>query len=68
MYQLSLRDMNFDGMPDFGLRDFAVNGANEPWRFWLWDVLRRKFVYHEVLSRLPNPEVSSVSKVIRSYM
>lgn len=63
-----LRDMNFDGMPDFGLRDFAVNGANEPWRFWLWDVLQRKFVYHEVLSRLPNPEVSSVSKVVRSYI
>jgi len=63
-----VRDMNFDGMSDFGLRDFAFNGANEPWKFWLWDVLRRQFVYHEVLSRLPNPEVSSMSKVVRSHV
>ncbi len=63
-----VRDMNFDGMPDFGLRDFAVNGANEPWKFWLWDALRRQFVYHEGLSRLPNPEVSRMSKVLRSYV
>jgi len=63
-----VRDMNFDGMPDFGLRDFAVNGANEPWKFWLWDALRRQFVYHEVLSRLPNPEVSKTSKVVRSHV
>lgn len=63
-----VRDMNFDAMPDFGIRDFSVNGANEPWKFWLWDARQNKFVYHQALSRLPNPEVSSTSRVVRSYV
>ena len=65
---ISLRDMNFDRMADFGLRDFAVDGPNEPWKFWLWDVHQNKFVYHEMLSHLPNPEAGAKSKVVRSYV
>ncbi|WP_337660628.1 XAC2610-related protein [Anderseniella sp. Alg231-50] len=63
-----VRDMNFDGMPDFGLRDFALTGANEPWQFWLWDEVLDRFVYHRALSKLPNPEVSTASQVVRAYL
>ncbi|NNJ74960.1 MAG: hypothetical protein HKP56_07350 [Anderseniella sp.] len=63
-----VRDMNFDGMPDFGLRDFALTGANEPWRFWLWDRVRNSFVFHTALSKLPNPEVSTASQVVRAHV
>ncbi len=63
-----VRDMNFDGMPDFGLRDFALTGANEPWQFWLWDGVRNEFVFHRGLSKLPNPEVSTASRVVRAYL
>ncbi len=63
-----VRDMNFDGMPDFGLRDFALSGANESWQFWLWDGVRSSFVFHPALSKLPNPEVSTASQVVRSYV
>ncbi|MEO9876892.1 MAG: hypothetical protein ABJM26_03520 [Anderseniella sp.] len=63
-----VRDMNFDGLPDFGLRDFALTGANEPWQFWLWDGVRDRFVFHSALSKLPNPEVSAASQVVRAYV
>lgn len=63
-----VRDMNFDGMPDFGLRDFALTTANEPWQFWLWDMSRNRFVFHPALSRLPNPEVSTASQVVRAHV
>lgn len=63
-----VRDMNFDGMPDFGLRDFALTGANEAWQFWLWDSERTSFVFHSALSKLPNPEVSTASQVVRAYV
>lgn len=63
-----VRDMNFDGWPDFGLRDFARTGANEPWQFWLWEVARSRFVPHSALSKLPNPEVSNISKVVRAHV
>lgn len=63
-----VRDMNFDGMPDFGLRDFALTGANEAWQFWLWDSERTSFVFHSALSKLPNPEVSIASQVVRAYV
>jgi len=63
-----VRDMNFDGMPDFGLRDFALTGANEPWQFWLWDSERNSFVFHSALSRLPNPEVSTASQAVRAHV
>ncbi|MGI9513481.1 MAG: XAC2610-related protein [Anderseniella sp.] len=63
-----VRDMNFDGMPDFGLRDFALTGANEPWQFWLWDGESSRFVFHPALSKLPNPEVSKASRVVRSHV
>lgn len=63
-----VRDMNFDGMPDFGLRDFALTGANEPWQFWLWDEERSRFVFHPALSKLPNPEVSKASRVVRAHV
>lgn len=63
-----VRDMNFDGMPDFGLRDFALTGANEPWQFWLWDTERKRFVFHPALSKLPNPEVSIASQVVRAHV
>lgn len=63
-----VRDMNFDGWPDFGLRDFARTGANEPWQFWLWEAARSRFVFHSALSRLPNPEVSKASKVVRAHV
>jgi hypothetical protein len=63
-----VRDMNFDGMPDFGLRDFALTGANEPWQFWLWDRMHNRFVFHPALSKLPNPEVSPASQVVRAHV
>lgn len=63
-----VRDMNFDGMPDFGLRDFALTGANEPWQFWLWDRVHNRFVFHPALSKLPNPEVSTASQVVRAHV
>lgn len=63
-----VRDMNFDGLPDFGLRDFALTGANEPWQFWLWDRKTSSFVFHSALSKLPNPEVSTASKVVRAHV
>ena len=63
-----VRDMNFDGLPDFGLRDFARIGANEPWQFWLWQAARNRFVFHPALSKLPNPEVSKTSRVVRSHI
>lgn len=63
-----VRDMNFDGFPDFGLRDFALTGANEPWQFWLWDAAHEEFVFHPALSKLPNPEVSTASKVVRAHV
>lgn len=63
-----VRDTNFDGMPDFGLRDFALTGANEPWQFWLWDGERNSFVFHPARSKLPNPEVSTASQVVRAYV
>ncbi|MEM9472600.1 MAG: hypothetical protein AAGA00_11590 [Pseudomonadota bacterium] len=63
-----VRDMNFDGLPDFGLRDFARTGANEPWQFWLWEDARNRFVFHPALSQLPNPEVSPAAKVVRSHV
>lgn len=63
-----VRDMNFDGLPDFGLRDFARTGANEPWQFWLWETTRTRFVFHAALSKLPNPEVSKASGVVRSHV
>ncbi len=64
---ISVRDMNFDGWPDFGLRDFARNGPNEPWSFWLWYQASRQFIKHEALSALPNPEASSTAHEVRSY-
>lgn len=63
-----VRDMNFDGMPDFGLRDFALTGANEPWQFWLWNAKRNRFLFHQALSKLPNPEVSTASQVVRAHV
>ncbi|MGB5215867.1 MAG: hypothetical protein WBN88_19750 [Anderseniella sp.] len=63
-----VRDMNFDGMPDFGLRDFALTGPNEPWQFWLWDRAHNRFVFHTALSKLPNPEVSTASQVVRAHV
>ena len=63
-----VRDMNFDGMPDFGLRDFALTGPNEPWQFWLWDRGHNRFVFHPALSKLPNPEVSTASQVVRAHV
>ena len=63
-----VRDMNFDGMSDFGLRDFALTGPNEPWQFWLWDMVQNRFVFHPALSKLPNPEVSTASQVVRAHV
>lgn len=63
-----VRDVNFDGKPDFGLRDFALTGLNEPWQFWLWNAQRNRFVFHPALSRLPNPEVSTAAQVVRAHI
>ena len=63
-----VRDMNFDGMTDFGLRDFALTGANEPWQFWLWNSESNRFEFHSALSKLPNPEVSTTSRVVRAHV
>ncbi|MEM7634531.1 MAG: hypothetical protein AAF299_08220 [Pseudomonadota bacterium] len=63
-----VRDVNFDGKPDFGLRDFALTGLNEPWQFWLWNAKRNRFVFHPALSRLPNPEVSTAAQVVRAHI
>jgi hypothetical protein len=65
---ITVRDMNFDGWPDFGIRDFSTNGPNEPWSFWLWSEAARAFVFHEQLSALPNPEVSQRLRAVRSFV
>ncbi|NNF80687.1 MAG: hypothetical protein HKN05_21900 [Rhizobiales bacterium] len=60
-------DFNFDGLEDLGVMEFLPAGANVPYKFYLFDPVRGKFVENAALSAVTSPEVQSEKKQISSH-
>ena len=59
-------DFNFDGLEELAVMEFLPAGPNVPYRFYLFDEARGKFIANAGLSKLTSPELQPGKKQIAS--
>ncbi len=60
-------DFNFDGLEDLGVMEFLPAGPNVPYKVYLFDPAKGKFIENAALSALTSPEVQTKKKQISSH-
>ena len=60
-------DFDFDGREDFAIMEFLPAGPNVPYRYYLYDVGKAKFIPNGDLGKITSPEFRPADKEIVSY-
>lgn len=64
---LEIKDMNFDGIEDFGMAEFLPAGPNIPYFYWLYDTMSHRFVRNNDLEEISSAEFHPETKTIHEF-
>ncbi len=67
-YGVHIEDMNFNGYKDFRVQRSLGASFNVPFKYWLWDEEKCRFVKCDKLAKIISPEFNQEEETITSWI